>query len=127
MGRYINEKRSTGTCLEMIDAAVVGTYRPKGYSENEILQQVLTFRFAGHRLMYAQNQSGLCGAASVRTVKRRMNIPRHITMCSKIVFNIVHDNMEQTIFNNDFTADVDRKSKCLWTLMIDDVKVKKRV
>jgi hypothetical protein len=124
--RVFQEGRSMDTCLTWIHSAIAGDFRPKGYTVNELDEQILVLRMGSQRLLYALNHSQFSAGASARTIKRMAYVPNFQPLNSDIEKDIVLANFERFMFSDAMTSELDKK-KCLWTMQVDDVKCEKRV
>ena len=125
--RILKENRSSKVAIEFLSKAASGEYRPKGFDNRDLDMGILDNHIGGRRLIYAHNHSVTHLGPSARTVRRKAYMPQLLPLSSTIEDSIIKSNLERFIFNESATSKLDQEEKCLHTIMMDDVKVEKRV
>ena len=125
--RMIKENRSPQVAIDFLNKAASGEYRPKGFDKSDLDMGILDSHIGGRRLIYAHNHSVTHMGPSARTVKRYGYVPQLLPLSSHIDEEIIESNLERFMFNDEATSELDRTEPCLHTIMMDDVKVEKRL
>jgi len=119
--------RSIEYTNKLLHKAREGLYRPKGYNDEDLDLAIINYKIGGSRVAYANNHSNSHGGASQSTVKRRAYVPRFLPISSDILHATVMENFMRFMFNDKATSELDKGTKVLYTMMIDDVKTERRL
>jgi hypothetical protein len=124
LSRCLNEKRGLKCVIETLSYATKNMYAAKQYHQDDYDSGVLMLKLGGWALCHAYSKfwGGPCMNSTIKTIS---DMPHYLTYSSEIDREMMEKNYNNFVFRR-ISASNHLTRKCLYVMMIDDIKGEKR-